>query len=360
MPTGAALAISGVAGAALGSSAAKKAAGVQADAAERAAQAQLQASREAAALQLGMFNTIRGDLSPHRDVGVAALPGYYALLGLPPPAGGSPSNAPLQFGASTAGAAPVAPMKAGDIRYDQILKDRPDVLAEYNKILPTVDWNSPWAAQHGFVKDGGPEDFAKWWAASPGRGDYALPTWSQEEIDKLYPQTPPASAAPAGTGTGFDVANIQKYLENLPGYQFTKSQGMDAVRNQQTAKGLGGVSGAYGKGLARFVTGLADQTYGSQLERIRQAVQGGQSAANQTGAFGTTAAQGGASALTAGGNAIAGGITGAANASAAGTIGSASAIGGGINNAANAYLTSRVLGMYSGGGSAPTVSNPLF
>src|ERR1700744_69522 len=92
MPTGLGIAavggslISGI----VGAGAAKSAAGQQSDAAVRAAQIQADAANNAANMQLGMFNTIRGDLSPYRGVGTAALPSYLALLGL----GGGGSSAP--------------------------------------------------------------------------------------------------------------------------------------------------------------------------------------------------------------------------------------------------------------------------
>lgn len=106
---------------------------------------------------------------------------------------------------------------------------------------------------------------------------------------------------------------IQTALEATPGYQFARDQGMKAVTNSLSARGLGGSSGAFGKGLARFVTGLADQTYGSQLERYMNAAGMGQNAANQTGTFGSTAAQNTGNALISAGNAQAGGAVGLAN-----------------------------------------------
>lgn len=56
----------------------------------------------------------------------------------------------------------------------------------------------------------------------------------------------------------------QATLESLPGYQFTKTQGLKAVQNSAAARGLG-VSGAALKGAATFATGLADSTYTNQF-----------------------------------------------------------------------------------------------
>src|SRR5712671_4414683 len=53
-------------------------------------------------------------------------------------------------------------------------------------------------------------------------------------------------------------------LEQTPGYQFTRNQGLKAVQNSAAARGLG-ASGAALKGAATFATGLADQTYQTQF-----------------------------------------------------------------------------------------------
>lgn len=55
----------------------------------------------------------------------------------------------------------------------------------------------------------------------------------------------------------------QETLENTPGYQFLKKQGLDAVNNQSVLHGL---SGAQLKGSADFVKGLADSTYKTQFD----------------------------------------------------------------------------------------------
>lgn len=378
---------------------AKSAATTQSNAAIQAAQIQQQAAQQAAQLQLGFFNTIRGDLSPYRDVGSSALPAYYGLLGLPPPRsapattaggvtgpGGTPTGNPNgntvagltlmpdgTYGIPGGTAAPppaASPYKAGDPNWKGYLDANPDVLAEYNKILPTVDWNSPWAAQHGFTQGGGPEAFAQYHYQTNGQAEgRQLPTWTQQQIDQAYPQTTNAGGAANGGGASgtqlaipgsapIDASGIQAYLENLPGYQFTKQQGIQAVTNALGARGLSGgqasapggpqsLSGSFGKGISRFVTGLADQTYGEQLDRIGRAVGVGQSAANQTGAFGQAATTGAAGSLVGGAAANASGVIGAAGANAAGTLGATQAIGGAANNALNGYLTSRVLSMYN-------------
>lgn len=343
MPVGGALAAAGIGGALIGASSAKKAANTQADAAREAAQYQLQAAREAAALQLGMFNTIRGDLSGYRDTGAAASSGYRALLGLPEPTGGGGgggSNAPLTMESLTGSTVPIP--KAGDANWSALLTSRPDVLAAYQSEASRDAKSKAYLEQLG-INDA--EGYAKWWA---GQNNVQAPQWTQEQISAAFPQAANSNGPAAGPAApALDGAGIQKYLESLPGYQFTRDQGIRSVTNALTTKGLGGISGPMAKGIARFVTGLADQTYGEQLSRMKGAVDSGQNAAAQTGAYGTSAASGASGALVGGANAVGAGITGAANANAAGTIGAANAISGGLNNAANAYLSSRVLGMYA-------------
>ena len=80
-----------------------------------------------------------------------------------------------------------------------------------------------------------------------------------------------ANAAPGSMG--------QQELEETPGYQFTRDQGLQSVQNSAAARGLG-VSGAALKGAATFATGLADKTYQDQFA-IKQ-----QQFANQGSLFG--------------------------------------------------------------------------
>jgi hypothetical protein len=138
-------------------------------------------------------------------------------------------------------------------------------------------------------------------------------------------------------------AEVQAGLEALPGYQFTRTQGLKAVQNSAAARGLG-VSGASYKGAANFATGLADSTYGAQVNRLLDAVRVGESAAAQTGTFGTAAA-----------SSIGNNLIGAGNAAAGGIIGSANAISGGVNNLSQLLLLNKILGSGgAGGGGAST------
>jgi hypothetical protein len=162
-----------------------------------------------------------------------------------------------------------------------------------------------------------------------------------------------ALGSPTGGGPDYVAmgqANLpgtmtQAELEQTPGYQFARSQGLKAVQSANAARGLG-VSGAAMKGAAAFATGLADQTYQNQftnqqnrfvdINNLNTAQQGnltnqfgriqnlatlGANAAAQTGQTGATLAGQQGNALMSGGAAQAAGLTGVGN-----------AITGGINS----------------------------
>lgn len=122
----------------------------------------------------------------------------------------------------------------------------------------------------------------------------------------------------------------QAALEKTPGYQFNLNQGLKSVQNSAAARGLGS-SGAALKGAATYATGLADSTYQNQFNnaqtnqanafnRLKSLVDTGQNASAQTGAAGTSAADGTSKAYTNAGNAQAGAYA---------------AMGSGFQNAAN-------------------------
>lgn len=216
------------------------------------------------------------------------------------------------------------------------------------------------------------------------------------EITRQMPNlaSPYTGTAPAAFGFTPDQAT----LESLPGYRFTRDQGLQTVQNAASAKGLG-VSGAALKSAAQFSTGLADSTWKGLFDakareydlnlndyntafNVDQAnktnafnkllglVGAGQSSAAQTGAFGQAATQNAGNFLTAGANARAqgintagaagaSGIRGAGNAISAGDVAGGNALASGLtglgNNIQNAYYMNKLLGDRNGGGSnAPT------
>ena len=225
-----------------------------------------------------------------------------------------------------------------------------------------------------------------------------LPTYqSYGDYQPVANFTPTPSYQPTAPFQAVTAAN----LDQTPGYQFTLNQGLKGVTNQFSAAGLTG-SGAQGKGLADYATGLASNTYNQQvanaqsnfntglqgnIENFNTGQQGainnfntllqGNLSQYQTGLAGhqsdfntgfnsldtskTDTLNRLLSLISVGGNAAAGlgqigGTTasgmsantiGAGQASAAGTVGSANALAGGLTSAmsggAQGYLTNQLL-----------------
>jgi hypothetical protein len=152
-------------------------------------------------------------------------------------------------------------------------------------------------------------------------------------------------AATLGSGPGAQAA-----LAATPGYQFALNQGLQATQNSAAARGLG-VSGAALKGAATYATGLADQTYTNQFNklinlgqnalttnasregnitntfnRLASTEQIGENAAASTGTSGASLGNAAANATLAGGAA-----------QVAGAIGTGNALADGIGGVTNAY-----------------------
>jgi hypothetical protein len=71
---------------------------------------------------------------------------------------------------------------------------------------------------------------------------------------------------------------IESTLQNLPGYQFQKTEGNDATKAALSAQGLS-LSGNAAEALDKFNSGLADSTYSQYLQELQNPVQIGQAAA---------------------------------------------------------------------------------
>jgi hypothetical protein len=123
-------------------------------------------------------------------------------------------------------------------------------------------------------------------------------------------------------------------LNNTPGYQFIKQQGLEAAQNGFAAKGLG-TSGAAMKGAADYASGLAANTLSLQQQifsanqqnaynKLMGGASLGENAAAQSGSIGSSYV-----------NAATQAQMGGANASAAGTVGAANAWSNALTNASN-------------------------
>lgn len=142
-------------------------------------------------------------------------------------------------------------------------------------------------------------------------------------------------------------------FKESPGYQFNLQQGQDAINKASSARGnyyapstLQDI-GRYSQGLASNEFNNAYGQYNNNQNNIWNRLfdlsSAGQSAANQTGAFGANAA-----------NQIGQNTVGAGNAGAAGIMGTGNAIQGGIQNAYWQYLANQQAPTYGGANSTPS------
>lgn len=150
-----------------------------------------------------------------------------------------------------------------------------------------------------------------------------------------------------------------------PGYQFTLDNGLRAVQNSASARGLG-TSGAAMRGAADYASGLANSTYNdvfsralntfntnygaaaNRVNRLNTLVGNGQNAAATNGSLGANAM-----------NSIGDSLMGGANAAAAGRVGSANAIANGLSGAGNNALLYGMMQNNAGGGSGANFNGSL-
>lgn len=139
-------------------------------------------------------------------------------------------------------------------------------------------------------------------------------------------------------------------LSQTPGYQFAQTQGLKAVNNALAARGLGGSGGPVAKGAAAFTTGLAQNTWQSQVDNLLKTYLGGGGQLQNLVNTGANAAAGlGNNAVQTGGQ-VGGNIIGAGNAQAGANIATGNAIGGVGNSISTAMLLRQLSGANGGTG----------
>lgn len=162
------------------------------------------------------------------------------------------------------------------------------------------------------------------------------------------------------TGATNGGADMNSMLENTPGFQFTRDQGLRAVNNQLAARGLGGSAGAVAKGAANYTTGLAQNTWQNVVNSLQNAF------SSQTGAtqnmLNSGISAGNALAGVGGNtaNAVSSSLIGAGNAQAGASNAMGSALSNFGNSLGSAYLTRSLLGGGGGGGLYDSVGNGGF
>ena len=173
---------------------------------------------------------------------------------------------------------------ATDADFSQLLKDRPDVLAEYNRLLPTIDWNSSWAAQHGFYRNGKPEDFARWWYNNGGgSSQYQLASQKTPTPTTPAPTTPDPSPANPTPTAPTPQETIQSTIDKLLGSyndQLAKQQALEGTRanarnqvNSQIGTGYGKINAGL---LSDSVNKILGDEYGKALTQIERGKARGQ------------------------------------------------------------------------------------
>jgi hypothetical protein len=125
-----------------------------------------------------------------------------------------------------------------------------------------------------------------------------------------------------------------------PGYEFARGEGIRAIDQAASARGMLG-SGGRLRELMRYGTGVANQEYGNWLSRLQGLAGVGQTASGQSASLAQGAGQNMAGVNMQGGNALAGLIQQGGAARAAGTVGTANALLGGANTGLGLYALLR-------------------
>lgn len=258
---------------------------VSANASRRAGNAAARGADAATAESARQYDTTRNDLAPYRVTGTGALNQIGRLFGLP-------TTTPEQTAAEQDVLMGDTYLPAG------VTSDSPGNKRGSNIFLD--------GQQIGHVVPGGPN----------GR---FIPEAGVDlsAIRAARAQTSQAAQQPAGP-------DMSAFFQS-PGYQFRRQEGTRGLERSAASRG-GAFSGNALRALAEFNSGLASQEFGNYFNQLASVAGIGQTATNQTAAYGANYAN------QAGRNALAAG-----EARASGIIGQGNAIGQGISDLAGAY-----------------------
>lgn len=271
--------------------------------AKDAAKASAQGSDRAAQVQWDMFNQARQDNEPFRQGGLTGLTEYMQFLGLPT---SSVTNA------TTAQQSAMSP--SGAIEW-----------FDPNSRVPVADPES-YRSDPLYKKA-----WDEVWQYHNGRFDktsdrVALGNHLQSIYDKQRAAQQTATPATGATGGALTSQQITDKLRSLPGYQWQFNEGVRALDSSAAASG-GLFSGKAAKALTQYGQGMADQQYGTHLNRLAGLAGIGQTATSQNNQIGMQTAGNVGQAYQNAGNARASGIAGSANAWGS-TLGQLAGIGG--------------------------------
>lgn len=236
-----------------------------------AGNAQVRGANAATGESARQYDTTRADLAPYRVTGTGALNQIGRLFGLPTTTSDEWSSQQPQLVGDTELPAGTTTRSVGKGWYE--------VLYGGNRIGTL----RPGGANGQFINDTG------------------------ADIPGLIRQSQQQSQASQGGGT----PDMSGFFQS-PGYQFRRDEGTRGIERSAAARG-GAFSGNALRALAEFNSGLASQEFGNYFNQLAGIAGIGQTATNQTAAYGADhAANAGRNALAAG-EARASGITDQAN-----------------------------------------------
>jgi hypothetical protein len=163
------------------------------------------------------------------------------------------------------------------------------------------------------------------------KGADAMTAEQRRQYDQTRQDSLPwltGGAGAIGQMQAYNNGDFSKFY-NTPDYRFAYDQGVQALDRSAAARG-GLYSGGHSADLMKFGSGLAEQNYNTQYNRLAAMAGYGQTASQNLGQFGANAAN----------------YTGSARQSAYGTIGDNNAqlyagLAGAANNAWGNYMGSR-------------------
>lgn len=284
-------------------------AGVSASSARSAARAGQRGADAATGESARQYDQTRRDFAPYRQVGVGALNQLAGLFGIP--AGGSAAgyyDDSQLF--NDAGGVPTVDSE----RY----ANDPAYRYAWDRTLEQEKADRPgWRGQETY------------WARATGEDWSRLNERMARNLGDYRQRNPQQPAQGQGQG-----GNLNGFFTS-PGYQFRRDEGTRGIESSFAAGG-GARSGNALAALAEFNSGLASQEFGNYFNQLSSLAGTGQTATNQTAAYGAQhAGNAGRNALYAG------------ESRASGIIGQSNAVSQGINGLAGAYGYYRRPGMGS-------------
>lgn len=272
------------------------------------------------------YDQTRQDLAPYRVTGTGALNQIARLFGLPTAApAGSAATDYSQYRVR-AGAVPTANA--------ELYANDPAYRYAWDRALQTEQERKGWKGHDTY------------WLPATGQDATRINDLMTGYLEE-YRNANPASGGGVTAGGSPDMSAFF----TSPGYQFRRDEGMRGINNSFAARG-GALSGNALRALTDFNSNIASSEFGNYFNQLASVAGIGQTATNQTAAYGADhAANAGRNALYAG-DSRASGIQGQANAWGD-TINGLAGLYGYWNANRGSRVTPGYGGTGAGGGSYP-------